>query len=993
MPIDQQKPTNTVTAYVGNHDKDYQKRLGSTVTNPLAQAVIRKIVPDIDSVTGMTERTRAGMIDMPDVSRLLQISGGVSQDATDATSLMQLLPDLKLVENLLVSLILSPRDLTSTEINFTVDPHSFNLPVSGRLLEIVREIFTNDFDLKRLAPQMLKDALFRSGSYPLLILPENAIDELINGKTRYSNEAFSQCTRGILDAQTHQPQSLNLLGPSPMDQRAASRKAASSWGLEGFLTEPTAAVYNPAALSLGQEMAQYVLITDNFNMAKMGILKDAARAYSVDQAIHRASGIGMEGASDYVLGGRQRQRQVGQAAMVQAVRTKDMIGKPTVGHPLVLKIPSESVIPVYINPEKHLGYFLLMDNEGHFLATANRKDIYNDLSTQNNGTGSSTMGASQMIEMAKNLSIGVDPTERNDRNAMARIYGQLLENELKARLRGGVYGEAATLKASSDIYEIMLARTMKRMLTQVLYVPAELMVYVAFDYADNGTGRSLVEQSKIIGSMRAMLTFSGLMAGIKNSVSRQNVTIELSDNDIDPSKTLSRVMDEFVRRRNVTMPFVASDPADMISYINMAGVEFNVTGKGVPAHKVSVEDKVSNRAKVDQDLANELRDRHYMSFDLTPEAVVASSQTDFATTVMLQNQTQAKRVMTRQDAFVPFLEKTVRVISSNSAVVLNAFREAILTTLKEDALKDAIHSADADQKADQTAQDLPTPDTEGSSPSDAEPTVPPSATGLAAKPAPSAGKAVVDKAKSTKPALTEEEKYEAVETIISDFLGALRVTLPRPNTQTIEAQTAAFDQYSEAIDKALTMIIDPAFLTDGTLGEFAGRVDEIKAAYKAILMRDWMHTNGYLGELSKISSLDDEGKPSMDLGKESAEYAEMVSKGIWSYLDNLGKVKEAIKKRSETLDDRYPDAELSQGGGGGFGGSDTSASDSTPDDGDDAGADGDVGGGDDENPFTMPSDSGDDEGSDTDTDDEGKDKPKGDEDKDADTDEDKDDNT
>jgi hypothetical protein len=918
---------------------DHLRRLGALEPNPEFEALLRKITPDIEGGVTQSRALGQGRVDVPDPAYLQQIAGTLGQSTTDATSLLQLLPDLTLVMNLLTSAILAPKDLTSSEVTFKVDRRAFRLPIAGRLLDVIIDHFTNVYNIKGMCPDALRDIISKTGSYPLMVVPENAVDAMINGSTNYSTESYAQALMPLLDNSSGEYRSLGLLGQGPAqaatekagntrfinameslragDGRGARPDSCYAKTLESFVTQFGKEHENVRAM--GSEFAKTVLITDNYNVVKTSALTEARRRATVNNAIALEADMsnyygGGGGYANYALGGAQRSRTTfSRSAIVQAIKTNEMLVKPMVGHPLIMRIPSEAVIPVFITPDKHLGYFVLLDADGNPLKLANRKDIYNDLSTSNNGTASSTQGASQMIQMTQNLSIGVNPRENpRDPAQMVRIYGQLLEHELKTRLANGIYGPNARIDVSGEVYQIMLARSLKRQQTQILYVPAELMIYMAFDYAENGTGRSITEQTKIIGAMRAMLGFSNVMAGVKNSVSRQKVTIQLSENDIDPAKTVARVIDEYTRRRNVTMPFVASDPADMISYINMAGVEFNVTGKGAPAHSVEIEDKQTNRAKVDVDLDNMLRDRHYMAYGVTPEAVIASTGADFATSVVTNNQMFAKRVITYQDQFTPFLEQFVRTVTLNSAELMNRLREIVVASVT-DLKKEGDPETDATDVVDRTKQATTQQQA-------VQATNPLMARTAANTEGPSQAILVeyVDP-KKPQPRPLSAEEAQLVDQIVFEFIDAIRISLPRPDTATEESQIKALDQHSDLIDKAIIHYLDAAFIGESNLGAFAGHLDEWKAAAKSYLMRQFISNNGIMPELQALFALDEDGNPEIDIKQALADHVHVVATLFKPYLEAIGRERETIKQQADQLNKEFPDAGLTGEGAGGSG--------------------------------------------------------------------------
>lgn len=935
------------SAYTVRAGEDHLRRLSGLEANPEIQSLMRKLIPDIEGNTTQSKTLGNGRVDVPDPAYLQQIAGAIGQSTTDATSLLQLLPDLTLVMNLLTSAILAPKDLASSDVTFKVDRRAFRLPCSARMLDVIIDHFTNVYNIKAILPDALKDIIFRTGSYPMMVVPENSVDAMINGSMGYSTENYSTAIKPLLDSDGEY-RSFGILGPGPRQDsikatgNAITIESASYAPLYESAMESLHAGTRPPgrpetcyAKSLeamagrlsqisGAEFAKTVVISDNFNVIKTGPLMEAKRRSAVENAISLEAGLsnyygGGGGYANYALGGAQRQRTTfSRASVVQAIKTNEMLSKPMVGHPLVMRIPSESVIPVFIQPDKHLGYFVLLDADGNPLKLANRKDIYNDLSTSNNGTGSSTQGASQMIQMTQNLSIGVNPRENpRDPAQMVRIYGQLLEHELKTRLANGVYGPNAKLDVSGEVYQIMLARSLKRQQTQILYVPGELMVYMAFDYAENGTGRSITEQTKIIGSMRAMLGFSNVMAGIKNSVSRQKVTLVISENDPDPHKTLARTMDEYTRRRNVTMPFVASDPADMISYINMAGVEFNVEGKGIPQHKVDIEDKQTNRAKVDVELDNMLRDRHYMAYGVTPEAVTSSMSADFAISVATNNQMFAKRVITFQDQFTPFLEQLVRMISANSAVIMNLLREVVLTSVQD--LKKAMNAngdlhgkETVDRTKDQLTVATPT------NPADLIMKSPDRFNTESV--APPVFVEYPDPTQAGPKRILSPEDARLVDQVVFQFLDAVRVALPRPDTATEEMQIKSLEQHADMLDKSLPYVLDAAFLGQSNLGEFAGHIEELKASIKSLMMRQWMANNGIGTEVLAITAVDEDGNPELDLQAALNEHVNGVATFLKNYLVGIGKERELIRGQAAELTKQFPDAGLTGDGVGGTAG-------------------------------------------------------------------------
>ena len=188
------------------------------------------------------------------------------------------------------------------------------------------------------------------------------------------------------------------------------------------------------------------------------------------------------------------------------IKTLDELDKETVGNPLLLTPPIESLIPVHVpsSPSEHIGYFMIVDNHGNPIRATATQDYYADFAY--NAANMREM-SSQLLANGRRSSEG-----RRDMNDImmfeeaAKCYAEIIEDDLYQRLKSGVYGGNVKISRPTEIYRMMLARACSQMHTQLIYIPASLVVYAAFDYNDFGVGKSLVESTKILGAIRAILS-------------------------------------------------------------------------------------------------------------------------------------------------------------------------------------------------------------------------------------------------------------------------------------------------------------------------------------------------------------------------------------------------------------------------------------------------------------------------------------------------------
>ena len=618
-------------------------RLGAFKNDELTKAITAKLV-EAPVGSRLVNRMGATQTAAPDGQMAWNVTDKTANSIADNRNMMQLLPDLELAKQILINSILSPNDMLSCELTF-----SSNAKLLGDLeiplLQVVETYFKQNYRIEDLLPTILEDVLFKTGSYALAVLPESVVDDAINSPERVSI-ATMESLRGEFDA-SGQPKPLGILGSNEKPVRG--NRSGYVVGMESLRSSddiPTGS-RNIATEGL------YLTVTDNPNVLKQPLLLDKITATRIQDRLtlrrlsveNNTSGQGA--AAEAAMRASLFKARSYTNTPVLALQTQAMLDKESVGHPLVMTLPAESVLPVHTpsNPDEHVGYFVLLDQTGNPLAKAQLSDYYNDLVTNINRNKSMV---SQMLNVARRGTEGRD-TDVNrymDLEAATSLYMNVVEQDLMQRLKNGVYGDNVRVARPPEVYRIMLARACAKMYTQLLYVPTQMMTYIAFDHNQHGVGVSLLENTKIIGSMRAMMLFANTMAGIKNSVGHVELNIELDPNDPDPGHTIEMMAHEYVKTRQAAYPIGQSNPLDLVNHLQAAGVEITAQGHpGWPTTKLSVNDKTTNRAKVDTELDDSLRKRHLMGIGVAPETVEMSMGADFAASVLQQNLLLAKRAM------------------------------------------------------------------------------------------------------------------------------------------------------------------------------------------------------------------------------------------------------------------------------------------------------------------------------------------------------------
>ena len=808
-------------------------------------AVVSKIVTDKTRAQGYDEDGNRKPLSPPR-SILNAVSDRTASVTRDIESMEQLLPDIELAAQILVSSILSPKDMGAPNLNFTFASSFENDELGGKLLKVISEYFTDDYRINEQLSEILHDILFRKGSYPRMIVPESSLDQIINDRGRVSMESL----RDHVNADDMSVSNLGLLGDIAKGTKSNSvpDSKLSMESLFGTVhgsgrTVPKytnihsyiSVIDNPDAIKMPGVYKKISHDKTQSTLASRFMTLEARRKDEKQKNQKKRNAEAKEKNVDYGKTDRDIERNMDKGRQhnlepVVELRTKYNTDREMIGHPMVVHLSTEAVIPAHIpsNPKEHIGYFVLLDQFGNPISTATATDHYRDLQASFQSTGSENQVSAVLKELRGNADMGDNggSTVQSIHEATT-AFADVIERNLLERMRKGMGHDSIELARPNDVYQIMLWRTMQRKHTQMMYVPAELMSYMAFYYNNQGVGKSLLEESRILGSIRVMLMFANTMASIRNSTSRTELGIELDPNDTDPMSTIDMVRDAFMRSRSELYPLGEGDPAAVVKYLQQSGVDVVYSGHpGLPEMKVETNERSPSKVLMDRDLEETLRHQHIMSLGLSPETVDASTGVEFATTLVNSSLLLSKRVALYQRGFEDMQNDFIRKYTENSETLITKLIEVI--------------------------------EEHGESPEKAEPMV-----------------------------------------VVDAFIASMEVELPKPDSATLESQMDSFRSYSDSLDLAMDAWISDEFAILDAEGDVAQYLREMRSAVKAHYLRRWLRENNVFPELEEITELTEDGSPVYDFAESQGKHMDAVLKSMHTYLE---KAKKAATTRNEKLD-------------------------------------------------------------------------------------------
>ena len=164
--------------------------------NPQAAAVISKLVNSDRPLS--TDKDGNRTLTAPDKGQFNEVSRSVHQRIKDAETALELFPDLSLSAQILVSSIISPKDMVSNELDFKPsETNKWPIDVSAKFVTKIKDHLDENYKIRNMPSRILHRCLFEAGSDPYVILPESTVDDLINGSVTISTEALSHLANKV----------------------------------------------------------------------------------------------------------------------------------------------------------------------------------------------------------------------------------------------------------------------------------------------------------------------------------------------------------------------------------------------------------------------------------------------------------------------------------------------------------------------------------------------------------------------------------------------------------------------------------------------------------------------------------------------------------------------------------------------------------------------------------------------------------------------------
>lgn len=543
---------------------------------------------------------------------------------------------------------------------------------------------------------------------------------------------------------------------------------------------------------------------------------------------------------------------------MRSVKTNEQTYRQNLNEPLIIDYPVEAIIPIFKpgSPEDHIGYLALHDEEGNPVSKTKPINYYRELHNNYNLRTNGTNMASSLIQQGKTMFEGFSNRldESRQLEILSHIHGNAIIKDILERLKNGIYSNNLDIGESSEVFRIMFYRALRGQRTRILFIPKQLMQYMAFDYDNRGMGRSLLDNMKVLISLRIQFMLAQIRAGIMNSIPETVVTLRIDEKDPDPKKTIqiAQVL-ALQSRSNAGLLVGASNVQTIEDRINQSNIRMAIESDNPKVPNIG-QDVSRNTADIptpDQDTMENLIKLTTTGFGLTPQMVDSSYEAEFATSVIQNNFLTNLISFQKQERFNPQITEFVKKIIQSSPILLRDIEQTIRSNLSV-ILENIKEASGGDIDYSQLGKD-------------------------------------------SLEVIVDYLKEKCIELLV--------VTLPVPTNDNNDAKVEQMSRYEERIDKAISYIVNSEVLPQDIVGEEAAEfVNTYGPIIKAHLMRQWMIDNDYLPEIMDFFTVSNKGDQTYEKNQEIREMSIKAVKAVMEFFKegkNIAESTSAVAKAND----------------------------------------------------------------------------------------------
>lgn len=641
--------------------------------------ILRNYVRPNEQVGAQTQKSANGH-PIPSYGALDANLSKTVSDRRDIKNILEMNPNAQLAIDICVNGTLSPNNTLDSQLQYKSSYDKLGA-IKSTLLQKIREIMNAQVELEDILPTVLKDAKYDVGSYALLVVPTGRIREMIKSEKLEQTKGDQK----ILKFESMINDFSTVKRPLQADKRYLE-PSALSFKLEDIGLETTTSLDVSKLITVHSDLEIIRMNKMRENWIKqeavngcLDSLEDFSNYDVKADMAEMAKEHKQEGLDESVIADSlNRARNYAFDDVISLAPEVDPDGIDMAVH---MHIPHEAIFVMHKpgSPEDHVGYYIALDMSGNPISVGDELNIHNPNynGTYGNDASNSAMGG-QANFAAGNTEMGfsgmnnssIQGRRISDKTA---LFSKVTEKQLVDKIKSGYFKHHdISLAEHKDLMQTMFQRLLSNKQTQLIFVPASLMTYIAFEYDENGNGISLIIKHKNIGVLNSILTLANTLSAINNTIDYKEVRVKFDDDELDFNKTTDMVIGNLVRHSSMNgSRLLSTDVYKQFDYLGTKGYQLAFEDHpSFPGTSVEINNLDRERAAPDVDVMEKNEALLIQSLGSTPEVVDMARNVEFASSYFQSNLQAARRAIADQKILTKFLDKFIRTYLMNSPLAL-----------------------------------------------------------------------------------------------------------------------------------------------------------------------------------------------------------------------------------------------------------------------------------------------------------------------------------
>jgi len=623
-------------------------------------------------------------------STLLDTTSNTASIVEKLKNFRTLSPEIPLTKLILVSSIISPNDMQTDLVAVGNTDKTIDDETRQAVCQLVGDHFNDVLHFGEKLQEWIGVALVDKGAIGVIVLPQatnRMLNSVVDAWDPTKNAALESFQLDLAD-----------FDPATENWQFTDLLRDASMSLEGVV---------PGMEALGEK--DRVKLISGLAESSMKLLKDSGDAIFVSRDIseirrgtagtrRRMTEI-MRAAEQSISSVDPREDQAGVRPREPIFSMSDIMDQflQEDDMPSIVEWPTEAIIPAVIpGTHERIGCYLIAGSDGFPLkadpnaqftpAASVERLAYNAMKAT---YGSQTIQTVQMMKLS----------EESQFNATSTVFTVAVKHLLESKLdKMGLHGLDVSLH--SAIGKSIFYNLLRKSKIKLIFVPEPLMMYYAFDYRDNGTGKSILEDIEFILALRTTFVVANVMAAIENSTKHIHIDVDVDEKNQNAIQTL-----DMVRRKAIlkyapkfTTNLQQASESILNSHIHIKARNVNGTNDNL---NVNTETRGGSAPQPDSTMMDNLNNWVGLGLFVSPSQLNQLSESEYSRSVATTNITFSNRVRLWQNKLHPINCKFIQNYVRNHAGLLKQLRE-ILTGQDKDTedVKESDLAPDIDRKDD-----------------------------------------------------------------------------------------------------------------------------------------------------------------------------------------------------------------------------------------------------------------------------------------------------